>query len=143
MLGDRAALDRASVTDPVLRESCRLCGRLLVAFEGRGHWAGSLLLPAGKRPHSWALYALCRWADQLTDSGDPPADPAGPVRALVPRCPAERTDGYGCQSDGGDRGRGRRRGRPGRLRHGLLPRPGGAERAAPGKGDVPPRQDLR
>ncbi|GAA2485269.1 phytoene/squalene synthase family protein [Streptomyces gobitricini] len=71
MLGDRAALDRAAVEDPVLREAYRLCGRLLVAFEGRDHWAGSLLLPAGKRPHSWAVYALCRWADQLMDSGDP------------------------------------------------------------------------
>lgn len=55
----------------MLREAYRLCGRLLVTFDGRPHWAGSLLLPAGKRPHAWAVYALGRWADQLLDSGDP------------------------------------------------------------------------
>ncbi|MGD3112919.1 phytoene/squalene synthase family protein [Streptomyces sp. YGL11-2] len=71
MLGDRNALDRAGITDPVLREAYRLCGRLLVACDGRAHWAGSLLLPTDKRPHAWALYALARWADQLLDSGDP------------------------------------------------------------------------
>ncbi|MGI5336358.1 phytoene/squalene synthase family protein [Streptomyces sp. CA-181903] len=71
MLGDRVALRRASISDPVLREAYRLCGRLLVAFEGWDHWAGSLLLPADKRPHSWAIYALIRWADELADSGDP------------------------------------------------------------------------
>ncbi|WP_051813739.1 phytoene/squalene synthase family protein [Streptomyces sp. NRRL S-340] len=71
MLGDRGALDRAGITDPVLREAYRLCGRLLVAVDGRSNWAGTLLLPPEKRPHAWAVYALARWADQLLDSGDP------------------------------------------------------------------------
>jgi phytoene synthase len=71
VLGDRGALDRAGITDPVLREAYRLCGRLLVAVDGRSHWAGTLLLPADKRPHAWAIYAVARWADQLLDSGDP------------------------------------------------------------------------
>ncbi|MET7570711.1 phytoene/squalene synthase family protein [Streptomyces sp. NPDC005492] len=73
MLGDRSALDRAGITDPVLREAYRLCGRLLLAFDGRADWAGTLLLPPDKRPHIWAVYAVARWADQLLDSGDPQA----------------------------------------------------------------------
>src|SRR5690349_10101047 len=89
-------LDAAGITDPQLRAAYETC-RKLNADHGKTYYLASLLLPAAKRPHVWALYGFARYADEFVDSltdpdpdqllawgadfldalsgGEPPADP--------------------------------------------------------------------
>lgn len=54
-----------------LDRSYELC-RVLARRHGTTYYHATRLLPAVKRPHVWALYAFCRYADEIVD------DPAWP-----------------------------------------------------------------
>ncbi len=61
-------------TDPrVLRAGYRECGRLTRQF-GTTYFWGAALLPRRQRKHVYAVYALCRLADDIVDL---PPDPVG------------------------------------------------------------------
>ncbi len=64
-------LDAAGITDPQLRDAYQTC-RKLNAEHGKTYYLASLLLPAAKRPHVWALYGFARYADEFVDSLDDP-----------------------------------------------------------------------
>ncbi len=64
-------LDAAGITEPALREAYETC-RKLHAEHGRTYYLATLLLPAHKRPHVWALYGFARYADEFVDSLDAP-----------------------------------------------------------------------
>ena len=72
------ALDAAGITDPALRRAYAFC-RDVNADHGKTYYLAALLLPPGRRPHVYALYAFARWADELVDSLTDP-DPAGLLR---------------------------------------------------------------
>lgn len=65
-------LDAAGVAAPGLRAAYLDC-RALAARHGRTYFLATRLLPAAKRPHVHALYALARLADDIVDLA---ADPA-------------------------------------------------------------------
>ncbi|HET9871367.1 MAG TPA: phytoene/squalene synthase family protein [Propionibacteriaceae bacterium] len=54
------------VRDPVLRAGYRRCADLTRAFGTTYYW-GALLLPRARRRHVYAVYALCRLADDIVD----------------------------------------------------------------------------
>lgn len=58
------------VTDPLLLEGYRQCAVLTKEF-GTTYFWGAALLPASRRRHVHAIYALCRLADDIVD--DPEA----------------------------------------------------------------------
>jgi phytoene synthase len=61
---------RASeVRDPLLREGYRRCAELTRRFGTTYYW-GALLLPKSRRRHVYAIYALCRLADDIVDDPD-------------------------------------------------------------------------
>jgi 15-cis-phytoene synthase len=60
-------LDAAGITDPALRAAYEQC-RKLNAAHGKTYYLATLLLPAAKRPHVWALYGFARYADEFVDS---------------------------------------------------------------------------
>ena len=60
-------LDAAGITDPGLRAAYEQCRRLNAAH-GKTYYLATLLLPAAKRPHVWALYGFARYADEFVDS---------------------------------------------------------------------------
>ena len=64
----------ATTPQPALDEAYAYC-RLLARTHYENFTVGSLLLPRGLRPYFFALYAFCRWTDDLGDeaSGDRPA----------------------------------------------------------------------
>ena len=53
-------------TDPVLREGYRRCAKLTWQYGTTYYW-GALLLPRPQRKHVYAVYALCRLADDIVD----------------------------------------------------------------------------
>ncbi len=57
-------------TDPVLREGYRRCAKLTWQYGTTYYW-GALLLPRPQRKHVYAVYALCRLADDIVDLPDP------------------------------------------------------------------------
>jgi phytoene synthase len=59
-------LDAAAIDGGLLRDSYRQCRRL-AARHGRTYFLATRLLPARKRPHVHALYALARAADDIVD----------------------------------------------------------------------------
>ena len=70
-------------TDPrVLRAGYRECGRLTRQF-GTTYFWGAALLPRRQRKHVYAVYALCRLADDIVD-----LPPTPRARANRPSCPA-------------------------------------------------------
>lgn len=58
---------------PTLEESAAYCRRLAQTHYENFHVA-TLLLPRALRPHFHAVYAYCRWADDLADELDTPAE---------------------------------------------------------------------
>jgi 15-cis-phytoene synthase len=59
-------------TDPELAESYRRCRRLNREHGTTYYWS-AYVLPRASRPHVWALYAFCRYADDIVDDmGDTP-----------------------------------------------------------------------
>jgi phytoene synthase len=59
-------------TDPELAESYRRCRRLNREHGTTYYWS-AYVLPRASRPHVWALYAFCRYADDIVDdTGDTP-----------------------------------------------------------------------
>src|SRR5262249_45771511 len=54
-----------------LAEGQEYCRRLAASHYENFHVA-SALLPRGLRPHFYAVYAYCRWADDLADEVDSP-----------------------------------------------------------------------
>ena len=83
---DRVARSVPPPTDPrVLRAGYRECGRLTRQF-GTTYFWGAALLPRRQRKHVYAVYALCRLADDIVDlpSSDTSASTA---RASRPSCP--------------------------------------------------------
>jgi 15-cis-phytoene synthase len=62
-------LDRAGITDPLLRESYERC-RQLNAAHGKTYYLATLLLPPAKRPYVHALYGFARYADEIVDDLD-------------------------------------------------------------------------
>ena len=68
--------DRATATTTVttLDESYRLCRELNKRYGTTYYWS-SLVLPRLVRHHVWALYAFCRYADDIVDDlGDAPIE---------------------------------------------------------------------
>ena len=57
-------------TNPVLREGYRRCAKLTWQYGTTYYW-GALLLPRPQRRHVYAVYALCRLADDIVDLPDP------------------------------------------------------------------------
>jgi 15-cis-phytoene synthase len=70
----RRELDAAGIEGAALRASYERC-RQLHAAHGKTYYLATLLLPAAKRPHVWALYGFARYADELVDDLVAP-DPA-------------------------------------------------------------------
>ena len=73
--------------DPVLREGYRRCGRLTWEY-GTTYFWGAALLPKPRRKHVYAVYALCRLADDIVDDTDlvarsTPAETAARLQAFV------------------------------------------------------------
>jgi phytoene synthase len=64
-------LDAAGITEPALRQAYEACRRLH-AEHGKTYYLATLLLPAHKRPHVWALYGFARYADEFVDSLEAP-----------------------------------------------------------------------
>lgn len=57
---------------PALERSYARC-RALNRRHGRTYYLSTFVLPRPKRPHVWALYAFCRYADDIVDDlGDAP-----------------------------------------------------------------------
>ncbi|HEY5822660.1 MAG TPA: phytoene/squalene synthase family protein [Propionibacteriaceae bacterium] len=52
--------------DPLLREGYRRCAKLTWDYGTTYYW-GALLLPRERRRHVYAVYALCRLADDIVD----------------------------------------------------------------------------
>ncbi|MEV0990839.1 phytoene/squalene synthase family protein [Streptomyces sp. NPDC049949] len=50
------------------REAFAYCRRVLVAAEGLEFYLASALLPARKRPFTWALYGFARYTDEIVDT---------------------------------------------------------------------------
>src|SRR6187397_1335694 len=69
------SLDAAGITDPFLRNAYDQCRRVN-AHHGKTYYLSSLLLPADRRPHVFALYAFSRTADEFVDDLEAP-DPEG------------------------------------------------------------------
>ncbi|GAA4356201.1 phytoene/squalene synthase family protein [Angustibacter luteus] len=69
------SLDAAGIQDPFLRHAFEQC-RLVNAEHGKTYYLSSLLLPADRRPHVFALYAFSRTADEFVDDLEAP-DPEG------------------------------------------------------------------
>jgi squalene synthase HpnC len=71
-LAENGPLARADGPPPTLAAARAYCRRL-----ARGHYenfvVGSLLLPRWLREHFYAVYAFCRWADDLADETHDPA----------------------------------------------------------------------
>jgi phytoene synthase len=59
-------------TNPVLREGYRRCAKLTWQYGTTYYW-GALLLPRPQRKHVYAVYALCRLADDIVDLPEPAA----------------------------------------------------------------------
>jgi len=57
-------------TNPVLREGYRRAAKLTWQYGTTYYW-GALLLPRPQRKHVYAVYALCRLADDIVDLPDP------------------------------------------------------------------------
>jgi len=53
-------------TNPLLREGYRRCAKLTWQYGTTYYW-GALLLPRPQRKHVYAVYALCRLADDIVD----------------------------------------------------------------------------
>jgi phytoene synthase len=53
--------------DPLLAEGYRRCARI-TREHGTTYFWGALLLPAERRRHVHAVYALCRLADDIVDA---------------------------------------------------------------------------
>jgi phytoene synthase len=68
------AAHRSTPVPPTLTESYRLCRALNKRYGTTYYWS-SLVLPRLTRHHVWALYAFCRYADDIVDDlGDAPVD---------------------------------------------------------------------
>ncbi len=88
------------VADPrKLRAGYRECGRLTKQF-GTTYFWGAALLPRRRRKHVYAVYALCRLADDIVDlpdstsGADPTIEPAtGITGAPIATGPAAAADG--------------------------------------------------
>ncbi|MBM9467976.1 phytoene/squalene synthase family protein [Nakamurella leprariae] len=59
----------AEVRDPVLQEGYRRCAELTREY-GTTYFWGAALLPRSRRRHVYAVYALCRLADDIVDVPD-------------------------------------------------------------------------
>jgi len=57
----------------LLRDGYRACARLTWQYGTTYYW-GALLLPRPQRKHVYAVYALCRLADDIVDLPDPAGD---------------------------------------------------------------------
>ncbi|MFC5993391.1 phytoene/squalene synthase family protein [Pseudonocardia hispaniensis] len=82
---NRAELDAAGITDPVLRAGYAAC-RELNAVHGRTFFLATRLLPAERRPSVHALYGFARHADEIVDDlrdGRCTADRAAQLDALA------------------------------------------------------------
>lgn len=62
-----------------LRAAYRAC-RVINARHGRSFYRATSLLPPGRRPHVWALYAVARRSDDLVDHPRIGTDPASSLR---------------------------------------------------------------
>ncbi len=76
-----------STVDPILREGYRRCGRLTWEY-GTTYFWGAALLPKPRRKHVYAVYALCRLADDIVDDTElvarsTPAETAARLQAFV------------------------------------------------------------
>ena len=61
-----------SLIQPGLAKAYERCRELNRRY-GRSYYLATHLLPAGKRPHVYALYGFTRWADEIVDAiGDEP-----------------------------------------------------------------------
>lgn len=60
---------RVASPDPLLAEGYRRCGQLTRQF-GTTYFWGAALLPRERRRHVYAVYALCRLADDIVDDLD-------------------------------------------------------------------------
>ena len=65
-----------TLSDPLLEQGYRECARLTKAYGTTYYW-GALMLAPERRRHVYAVYALCRLADDIVDGGtDEPAPDA-------------------------------------------------------------------
>ena len=84
----RAALQ----ADPLLTEGYRRCAQITRRFGTTYYW-GALLLPPERRHHVYAVYALCRLADDIVDDAGATSPARGRCRrADRPRQVAGRID---------------------------------------------------
>jgi 15-cis-phytoene synthase len=75
-------LQRRGARDPRLRQGYRRCAELTWRY-GTTYFWGAALLPRARRRHVYAVYALCRLADDIVDLPElAPADPAPVERRL-------------------------------------------------------------
>ena len=100
-------------TDPrVLRAGYRECGRLTRQF-GTTYFWGAALLPRRQRKHVYAVYALCRLADDIVDLPDPTG---ASDQTVVPGTGRARPLGDPPAGGGSRTGRRRQRGGPAAAR---------------------------